>query len=123
MPNPFGKSRPTEEPYAIYVDGSAWHGGNITWHVIKTYKMPKSELKDPYARWMVAAKSEATFGSFELGDTYAADIKRYGQLVAADPAWIEAYGGADVPTVQEYLALQRYFPATWMDKGGKASRA
>ena len=94
----------------------------MTWHVIKTYKMTKSELKDPYARWMVAAKSGATFGSFELGDAYAADIKRYGQLVAADPAWLEAYGtGADVPTVDRYLTHQRVIEG--LDKGGKVSVA
>jgi len=74
----------------------------MTCHVLKTYKMVKNE--DTYARWFVAAKSDATFGSFELGDTYALEVKRYGQLVAADPAWQEAYDTRPVPTVQEYLA-------------------
>lgn len=102
MPNPFAKSRPTMKPYAIY------EGGGITWHVVKTYKQPSSEPKDPYARWLVAAKSDATFGSFEGGDTYAREVKRYGRLVAADPEWIQAYrpgpGYVDLPTPEEYLA-------------------
>jgi len=100
MPNPFAKSRKTDDPHAIYTCG------DFTWHVIKTYKMPKSEDKDPYARWMVAAKSDATFGSFELGDTYKNEVERYGTLVAASPQWLEAYGIAKpyLPTPDEYLA-------------------
>jgi hypothetical protein len=89
------------KPYAIY------QGAGITWHVVKTYKQPSSELKDPYARWLVAAKSDATFGSFEGGDTYASEVKRYGRLVAADPEWIQAYRpgfDAHLPTPEEYLA-------------------
>jgi len=95
MANQFGKSRPTMNPYAIY------EGGGITWHVVKTYKLPKNE--DAYARWLVAAKSDATFGSFEGGDTYAIEVKRYGTLVAATPEWQEAYDTRKVPTPQDYL--------------------
>ena len=95
MPNPFGKARPTDKPYAIF------RAGDMTWHVLKTYKMVKNE--DTYARWFVAAKSDATYGSFELGDTYAREVKCYGNLVAADPAWQEAYDTRRLPTVAEYL--------------------
>ena len=102
MPNPFAKSRKTDDPHAIYICG------DFTWHVLKTYKMPKSEDKDPYARWFVAAKSDATFGGFELGDTYKAEVTRYGRLVAATPEWLEAYrpggGYSGLPTPNEYLA-------------------
>jgi hypothetical protein len=104
MANPFAKSRPADKPYAIY------RAGDMTWHVLKTYKTIPNEDKDPYARWFVAAKSAATFGSFELGDTYRRDVIRYGRLVAAEPAWIEAmqeHGfiahGHKLPTPEEYL--------------------
>ena len=99
MPNPFAKARSTMKPYAIY------RCGDLTWHIVKTYKQPSSEAKDPYARWLVAAKSDATFGSFEGGDTYAAEVQRYGALVAAEPAWLEAYGYKQtyLPTPEEYL--------------------
>ena len=98
MANPFAKSRPVGQPYAIY------RAGDMTWHVLKTYKQVKNE--DTYARWMVAAKSDATFGSFDMGDTYAAEVQRYGALVAAEPAWLEAYGYKQtyLPTPEEYLA-------------------
>jgi hypothetical protein len=97
MSNPFGKSRDIAKPYAIYICG------DFTWHVLKTYKLAKNE--DAYSRWFVAAKSDATFGSFELGDTYAQDVERFGVLVAADPAWLEAYGITKpyLPTPAEYL--------------------
>jgi len=111
MPNPFGKSRPIESPYAIYT------AGDFTWHVIKTYKMPKSELKDPFARWMVAAKSDATFGSFELADTYARDVKQYGQLVAAEMDWIDAHGSP----LQKTRAHRLPTPAQWLELEGASS--
>jgi len=99
MANQFAKSRPTMDPYAIY------EGPGITWHIVKTYKLPKNE--DAYARWLVAAKSDATFGSFEGGDTYAIEVKRYGRLVAATPEWAEHYGkGKVLPTPQDYLLNQ-----------------
>jgi hypothetical protein len=100
MPNPFGKSRPTENPYAIYAGPAGFE-----WRVLKTYKLAKNE--DSYSRWFVAAKSEATYGSFEMGDTYKGDVTSFGRLVAADPSWLEAYrsggGYAGLPTVSEYL--------------------
>jgi hypothetical protein len=87
MPNPFAKTRPQEKPYAIYRNNQGWE-----WRVLKTYKMPKSEAKDPYARWFVAATSPLMHdGQYEMGDTYAAEIKKYGQLVLADDGWMEAY--------------------------------
>lgn len=100
MPNPFGKSRKPDSPYAIY------RCGDMVWHVLKTYKTVKSEDKDPYARWFVAAKSPATFGSFEMGDTYKTEVERFGALVAATPEWLEAYGITKpyLPTPDEYLA-------------------
>jgi hypothetical protein len=89
--NPFAKSRKPDAPYAIY------RAGDMTWHVLKTYKVSGNEAKDQYARWFVAAKSPMTFGSFELGDTYAVEVRRYGRLVAATPEWLEAYGkGSDI---------------------------
>ena len=48
--------------------------------------------KDDYSRWFVAATSPHMHnGKYELGDTYASEIKNYGTLVQADPLWIEQY--------------------------------
>ena len=100
--NPFGKGRKQDAPYAIYAAGS------FEWRVLKTYKQPANELKDPYARWFVAAKSDHTYGSFELGDTYKQEVVRYGRLVAATEEWAKAYRGLSLeelmlPSVDEYL--------------------
>ena len=100
MPNPFAKTRQIDNPHAIYT------AGDIEWRVLKTYKLPKSEAKDPYARWMVAARSGATFGGFDMGDTYATEVKAYGRLVAATPEWLEAYPQrfvTNVQTIEDYL--------------------
>jgi hypothetical protein len=77
------------------------------WRILKTYKQPANEAKDPYARWFVAAKSEHTYGSFELGDTYRQEVVSYGRLVAAEPEWLEANApGRSLPTPAEYIAQQ-----------------
>jgi hypothetical protein len=75
----------------------------MVWHVCKTYKQPKSETGDMYARWFVWAKSPMTYGEFEGGDTYASEVRRYGRLVAAEPEWQDAYDTRKVPTPAEYL--------------------
>jgi len=99
MRNPFGRSRKTNDPYAIY------KANGITWYVLKTYKLAKNE--DQFSRWFVAGKSDATFGGFDLGDTYAYQVKAQGVLVAATPEWHEAYSIRPVdrvlPTPTEYL--------------------
>jgi hypothetical protein len=105
MANPFAKTRPIDQPYAVY------EAGTMTWRILKTYKLAKNETGDPYARWMVAAKSDATFGSFDMGDTYAQEVRGYGRLVAAEPDWLDAYGSAldhqrGLPTPAEYLELE-----------------
>jgi hypothetical protein len=100
MKNLFAKTRPVENPYAIY------RAGGIFWHVCKTYKTPANETKDQYARWFVWTKSPMTYGEFEGGDVVVVFVKRYGQLVAAEPEWLEAYGipKAGRWTPSEYLA-------------------
>jgi|TARA_R110000824_G_scaffold1064_3_gene5878 hypothetical protein len=68
-----GKTRPQDNPYEI------WRGSNgFEWRVLKKYQKPSLEAKNPYARWFCAVKSDMTYGSFELGDTYVNDIKTYG---------------------------------------------
>lgn len=98
--NPLGKSRKVDAPFAVY------RAGAFTWHVLKTYQSPEAERKNAYARWLVAAKSPATWGSWEYGDTYAAEVRRHGRLVAADPAFAEAYGVAGLPTPAEHYASE-----------------
>ncbi|MCP4823228.1 MAG: hypothetical protein GY892_03840, partial [Shimia sp.] len=45
-----------------------------------------------YARWFVSATSPMMHeGAYEMGDTYAQEIKAMGQLVDADPEWRDEY--------------------------------
>ena len=68
MKNPCGKMRTKDNPYEV------WTGGGWTWKVLKKYKSPEGEAKDPYARWFCFVTSPmCEYG--EMGDVYVREIK------------------------------------------------
>lgn len=69
--NPCGKTRPINNPY------ETWYAGQWEWRVLKKYQSPEKEAANPYARWFCGVKSPYTYGEYELGDVYVADITRY----------------------------------------------
>ncbi len=85
--NPFGKTVKKDTPYAVY-QGPA----DFEWRILKTYQIPENCKKNRYARWLVAAKSDLSYGGFELGDTYRDDIQKHGKLVECTDEWREHYG-------------------------------
>ena len=66
------KTADFDAPHATYQGMGVF--GHTEYRILKTYKKPASELKDPYARWMVAVKTDATFGGFDMGDSYKRDV-------------------------------------------------
>ena len=84
--NPFGKTRGVDDPYAIYSGPVGFE-----WKVLKTYRRPDKEQADQYARWLVAASSPFTFGSCDMGDEYASNVRPY-ELVSCTDEWREHYG-------------------------------
>ena len=66
--NLLGKSRNQDKPYAIYKGMGPF--GNTEMRVLKTYQTPANEDKNRYARWFVAVKSDMTYGSYDMGDSY-----------------------------------------------------
>ena len=84
--NPFGKTRDMENPYAIYTGPAGFE-----WRVLKTYQRPDKEQANAYARWFVAAQSDFTFGTYDMGDTYARDVRPH-TLVSCTDEWREHYG-------------------------------
>lgn len=62
-----GKIRPADKPYEV------WESGGWQWHVLKKYKSPEAEAKDPYARWFCLVKS-SIMPEGEMGDCYVKDI-------------------------------------------------
>ena len=74
MKNPCGKTVGVNEPYEVYRNEAT----NFEWRVLKKWQVDDNK---EYARWFVAAKSPATFGSYDMGDEYVANIKRYGTKV------------------------------------------
>ena len=98
MANPFGKTRDVENPYATYV---GYHSdlGPIEVRILKRYKgSVEAEKKNQYSRWFIAAKSDATFGSWEYGDDYAGVIQSEYKLLDAEPEWLAQYPKAEQTT-------------------------
>ena len=48
---------------------------------MKKYQMPHMEKTNMYARWYCAVRSPMTYGSWEYGDVYVHDVKKYGERV------------------------------------------
>lgn len=69
--NECGKTRPKDNPY------ESWWTPIGIYHVLKKYKSPKGEAEDPYARWFTLCENEY----MEMGDMYAADIKKMGYRI------------------------------------------
>lgn len=72
-----GKARPVSNPYLVYTNDSGW-----TWKVLKAYA---ADPNKPYARWFTAVSSPFTYGGYDMGDTYVADVVGYGHLTYRDP--------------------------------------
>lgn len=71
--NERGKTRPVNNPYAIWViPGSVWE-----WRVRKHYQAPQAEADNPYARTLCSVKGSGTFDGYDTGDTYIADYEQH----------------------------------------------
>tara|TARA_Y100001968_G_C19300946_1_gene689013 strand:+ start:672 stop:920 length:249 start_codon:yes stop_codon:yes gene_type:complete len=77
--NPCSKTRELENPYEVWECSTPF--GVIEYRVLKKYQSPKKEAENSFARWFTAAKSEATFGRWEYGDTYVRDILSSGRRI------------------------------------------
>ena len=82
--NECAKTRKVTDPYEIWKCRMeiGFEGLNIEYRVLKKYQASKGEAENPFARWYTAAKSEATFGSWEYGDTYVRDIVSTGRRIS-----------------------------------------
>jgi alpha-tubulin suppressor-like RCC1 family protein len=78
--NPMGKMRPVNRPYEIWE--AEGRDGKWEWRVLKAWQ---TDPYKPNARWFCAVKSPMTFGSFDMGDVYAADVIKYAHRVYRDP--------------------------------------
>ncbi len=73
-----GKIVTPENAYEVWQSND----GRYTTFVLKKYKNPEAEEKDPYARWYVCTKSSVTSQRGEYGDTYATEAKRNAHRIA-----------------------------------------
>ena len=88
--NLLGKSRPQANPYAIFKGYGPF--GETEMRLLKTYSTPLNEAKNPYARWMVAVKTDMTYGSYDMGDSYIREATMGLTRVYADPLYLTQYG-------------------------------
>ena len=68
MKNECGKTRPKDNPYEIWRNGSGWE-----WRILKRYQSPDKEKANPFARVFCFVTSPFC-ESGEYGDTYIKDI-------------------------------------------------
>lgn len=73
-----GKTRNVENPYEIW----ASHDGSWEWRVLKVWQADDNK---PYARYFCAVRSPFTYGSWEYGDVYVAEVKGNAVQVYSDP--------------------------------------
>jgi hypothetical protein len=88
--NLLGKSRPTDKPYAVFKGYGPF--GATEMRLLKAYQRPDKEKTNQYARWFIAIKTDMTYGSFELGDSYISEATHGLTLTWADPLYKEQYG-------------------------------
>ena len=84
-----GKSRSKEDPYAIFKGIGPF--GDTEVRLLKTYQKPEKELTNQYARWFVAVKSDFTYGSYDIGDSYINEVVRGLTLEHATDEFKENY--------------------------------
>lgn len=72
---PMGRTRPVTNPWLTIIDGG-W-----TWKVLQAHVANPDQK---YASWFCAVSSPATFGGYDMGDTYISDIS--GHVTQRDPS-------------------------------------
>lgn len=92
------KTAKHDNPHATFaLTGAGWE-----WRVLKTYKAPASESKDPYARWFVSATSPMMHGTgYEMGDTYVRELLSVRpRLISCTREFADSYPNLVSPTTQ-----------------------
>lgn len=72
MPNPYGKTRPVDNPYAVYTN----RDGSWVWKILKVNQTPARAVNNPYATAFCVVTSSFAPGG-DRGDTYLSDIGQY----------------------------------------------
>jgi hypothetical protein len=92
MANLLGKGVTKDKPYATF-EGEGYFG-TTTAHLLKVYQESEEERINSLARWFVAMKTDQTFGSFDIGDSYLSEVVHGLHLTYASDAFLGQYLGA-----------------------------
>lgn len=71
--NLMAKKTTEEKPYQVWASGDGWR-----WLILKSYQADNTK---EYARAFCAVSSPFTFGGYDYGDVYWADIVRRAVLI------------------------------------------
>jgi len=88
--NLMGKTRDASEPYAVFEGNGPYGYTKVI--LLKVYQKPALEFPNEYARWFISVKSDLTYGYYDEGDSYVADVVRGLTLVQASDLLIQQYG-------------------------------
>ena len=73
------KAVDVDSPYAEFT--GTLFGGDATFKVLKKYK---NDDAAQYSAYLIAAETPATYGSYDMGDTYVADVVLHLSLTEVD---------------------------------------
>ena len=80
MANPEGKSRKVGAPYEVWVQPSPF-GGRYDYAGSEVQQRSAHKREDQYSSAFCAVQSEATFGAYDMGDTYITDFTHRAEKV------------------------------------------
>ena len=87
--NLMGKTRKIDNAYATFKGMGVF--GETEVRLLKTYQTPAKESENVHARWLVAIKTDMTYGQFEYGDSYTNEAVRGLTLVDYSEEYAEQY--------------------------------
>ena len=87
--NLMGKTRKLDDPYATFKGMGVF--GLTEVQLLKAYQTPAKESSNVHARWMVAIKTDATHGGYDMGDSYVNEAVRGLTLVECSDEYAQQY--------------------------------
>ena len=87
--NLMGKTRKLDNAYATFKGMGIF--GDTEVRLLKSYQVPNTEQRNIYSRWLVAVKTDATYGTFEMGDSYVDEAVKGLILVECSDEYAQQY--------------------------------
>ena len=83
------KTRKIDNAYATFKGLGMF--GDTEVRLLKSYQVPNTEKRNIYSRWLVAVKTDATYGTFEIGDNWVDEAVKGLTLVECSDEYAQQY--------------------------------